>query len=75
MLIDLIWTPPPALLVAVTAAYAAALLWLIAWDVERGAGASSAAHPGLRLLRAPPLASRLRPWLAQPAARRDCSRR
>jgi len=33
MLTDLI-LPPPALLVAVTAAYAAALMWLLAVDVE-----------------------------------------
>ena len=35
MLIDLIWSAPPALLVAVTAVYAAALLQVLAWDVTR----------------------------------------
>ncbi len=35
MLIDLIWTAPPALLVVATAAYAAGLMWALAWDVER----------------------------------------
>ena len=34
MLIDLIWTASPALLVVVTAAYATALMWLLAVDVE-----------------------------------------
>ena len=35
MLIDLIWAPPPALLVAATAVYAVALLQVLAWDVTR----------------------------------------
>ena len=35
MLIDLIWAAPPVLLVAATAAYAAALLQVMAWDVTR----------------------------------------
>ena len=35
MLIDLIWAAPPVLLVAATAAYAAALLQVLAWDVTR----------------------------------------
>ena len=35
MLIDLIWSAHPALLVAVTAAYVAALMWVMAYDVER----------------------------------------
>ena len=35
MLIDLIWSAHPALLVAVTAAYATALMWLLAVDVEQ----------------------------------------
>lgn len=35
MLIELIWAAPPTLLVAVTAAYAAGLMWAMAWDVER----------------------------------------
>ena len=35
MLIDLIWTAPPALLMAATAAYAAVLLQVMALDVTR----------------------------------------
>ena len=35
MLIDLIWKAPPALLVAATTAYAAALMWVMAVDVTR----------------------------------------
>ena len=35
MLIDLIWAAPAALLVAVTAAYVAALMQVMAWDVTR----------------------------------------
>ncbi len=35
MLIDLTWAAPPVLLVAATAAYAAALLQVMAWDVTR----------------------------------------
>ena len=35
MLIELIWSAPPALLVAATAAYAAALMQVMAWDVTR----------------------------------------
>ena len=35
MLIDLVWSAPPALLVAVTAAYASGLLWALAEDVLR----------------------------------------
>lgn len=35
MLIDSIWSAPPALLVVATAAYAAALMWLLAYDVTR----------------------------------------
>ena len=35
MLIDLIWSAHPALLVAVTAAYVAVLMWVMAYDVER----------------------------------------
>ena len=35
MLIDLVNAAHPALLVAATAVYAAALLWLLAWDVQR----------------------------------------
>ena len=35
MLIEMIWEAPPVLLVAVTAAYAAVLLQVMAWDVTR----------------------------------------
>ena len=35
MLIDLIWSAHTAWLVVLTAAYAVALLWLLAHDVER----------------------------------------
>lgn len=35
MLIDSIWSAHPALLVAATAAYAAGLMWLLAYDVTR----------------------------------------
>ena len=35
MLIDLIWSAHPALLVVGTAAYVAALMWVMAYDVER----------------------------------------
>ena len=35
MLIDLVWSAPPALLVAVTAAYVSGLLWALAEDVLR----------------------------------------
>lgn len=35
MMIDLIWAAHPAWMAALTAGYAAALLWLMAWDVQR----------------------------------------
>ena len=35
MLTELLRAAPPALLVGATAVYAAALLWLLAWDVQR----------------------------------------
>jgi len=35
VLIDSIWSAHPALLVAATAAYAAGLMWLLAYDVTR----------------------------------------